>query len=122
MRDLHFSGDDLCILAGPTMVLNGDIRVLKWPGARPTLAANREPGRFESALTESVPLPHGGGSKRAKAICDLPPTLSDGKVVQPGTAVSAGHGAAPSLDCPRRTEGGVRGPPVTSYFPKSVSY
>ena len=58
VRDLHFSGDDLYILAGPTMVLNGDIRVFKWPAARPLLAANREPVRFESALTESVPLPH----------------------------------------------------------------
>jgi len=60
-------------------VLNGDIRVFKWPAARPLLAANREPVRFESALTESVPLPHGRGTNRAEAICDLPPTLSGGK-------------------------------------------
>ncbi|MDC8772966.1 DUF3616 domain-containing protein [Roseateles albus] len=79
VRDLHFSGEDLYILAGPTMVLNGDIRVFKWPAARPLLAANREPVRFEAALTESVPLPHGRGSNRAEAICDLPPALSDGK-------------------------------------------
>ena len=79
VRDLHFSGDDLYILAGPTMVLNGDIRVFKWPAARQLLAANREPVRFESALTESVPLPHGHGTNRAEAICDLPPTLSGGK-------------------------------------------
>ena len=79
VRDLHFSGDDLYILAGPTMVLNGDIRVCKWPAARPLLAANREPVRFEEALTESVALPHGRGTNRAKAICDLPPTLSGGK-------------------------------------------
>lgn len=79
IRDLHFSGDDLFILAGPTMVLNGDIRVFKWPGARPALAANREPVRFEEALTESVPLPHGRGVNRAEAICQLPPALSGGK-------------------------------------------
>ncbi|ALT78520.1 DUF3616 domain-containing protein [Paucibacter sp. KCTC 42545] len=79
IRDLHFSGDDLYILAGPTMVLNGDIRVFKWPAARSLLAANREPVRFEDALTESVPLPHGRGSNRAEAICDLPPALSGGK-------------------------------------------
>jgi hypothetical protein len=79
VRDLHFSGDDLYILAGPTMVLNGDIRVFKWPAARPLLAANREPVRFEAALTESVPLPHGRGVNRAEAICDLPPALSGGK-------------------------------------------
>ena len=79
VRDLHFSGDDLYILAGPTMVLNGDIRVFKWPGARALLAANREPVRFESALSESVPLPHGRGTNRAEALCDLPPALAGRK-------------------------------------------
>ena len=79
VRDLHFSGDDLYILAGPTMVLNGEIRVFKWPGARAVLAANREPVVFEVALTESVSLPHGRGTDRAEAICDLPPELAGGK-------------------------------------------
>ena len=79
IRDLHFSGDDLYILAGPTMVLNGEIRLFKWPAARPLLAANREPIRFEAALIESVSLPHGRGTNRAEAICDLPPTMSGGK-------------------------------------------
>ena len=79
VRDLHFSGDDLYILAGPTMVLNGEIRVFKWPAARPLLAENRDPVRFEAALTESFSLPHGRGTNRAEAICDLPPALSGGK-------------------------------------------
>ena len=79
VRDLHFSGDDLYILAGPTMVLNGEIRVFKWPAAKSLLAANRDPVRFESTLTESVSLPHGRGTNRAEAICDLPPALSGGK-------------------------------------------
>lgn len=79
VRDLHFSDDDLYLLAGPTMVLDGDIRVFKWPRARPVLRANREPVRFETALTASVSLPHGRGTNRAEAICDLPPALSAGK-------------------------------------------
>ncbi len=79
VRDLNFSGDDLYILAGPTMVLNGEIRVFKWPGARPLLATNRDPVRFEMALTESVSLPHGRGTNRAEALCDLPNALSGGK-------------------------------------------
>ena len=79
VRDLHFSGDDLYILAGPTMVLNGEIRVFKWPGAKPLLAANREPARFEAALSESVSLPHGRGTNRAEALCDLPPTMAGRK-------------------------------------------
>jgi hypothetical protein len=80
VRDLHFSGDDLFILAGPTMVLNGEIRVYKWPGARAALAAADEPVRFEETLTESVALPHGRGTNRAEAICELPAALSGGKV------------------------------------------
>jgi hypothetical protein len=78
VRDLHFSGDDLYILAGPTMALDGDVRVFRWPAARPLLAANREAVRFEAALTASLPLPHGRGVDRAEAICDLPPALSGG--------------------------------------------
>ena len=76
VRDLHFCGDDLYILAGPTMVLNGDIRIFKWPGARPFLAANREPARFETSLNESISLPHGRNANRAEAICNLPPELA----------------------------------------------
>lgn len=79
VRDLHFSGDDLYILAGPTMVLNGDIRVFKWPAAKPLLAANREAVRFESSLTESVSLPHGRGTNRAEALCDLPADMAGNK-------------------------------------------
>ena len=50
VRDLHFAGDDLFILAGPTMVLDGDIRLFRWPRARAALADNREPVRFQQAF------------------------------------------------------------------------
>lgn len=76
VRDLQFSGEDLYVLAGPTMVVNGETRLFKWTAARPSLAANQEPVRFETALTESATLPHGRGPNRAEAICDLPPDLS----------------------------------------------
>lgn len=79
VRDLQIEGEDLYILAGPTMVLNGDIRVFKWTGARRVLAANQEAVRFESALIESISLPHGPGTNRAEALCGLPPSLSGGK-------------------------------------------
>jgi hypothetical protein len=79
IRDLHFSGDDLYILAGPTMVLNGDIRIFRWPDARAVLRANQEAARFEVALTESVALPHGRGVNRAEALCDLPPAIAGGE-------------------------------------------
>ena len=48
-------------------------------GARRVLAANRETVRFESALIESISLPHGPGTNRAEALCGLPPSLSGGK-------------------------------------------
>lgn len=76
IRDLHFSGNDLYLLAGPTMVLDGEIRLFEWTGARPLLAANRDPVRFEPALTRSVSLPHGCGTDRAEALCEVPLALS----------------------------------------------
>ncbi len=78
VRDLHFHGDDLHVLAGPTMVLDGDIRVFTWRGARSLLAANQEPVRFDDTLTGTVRLPHGRGVDRAEAICELPAALSGG--------------------------------------------
>jgi Protein of unknown function (DUF3616) len=79
VRDLHFSGDDLYILAGPTMALDGEIRLYKWPFARQALTANQEPVRFQTALNKSVPLPHGRGTDRAEALCDLPSALLTAK-------------------------------------------
>lgn len=72
VRDLHFQGDDLWLLAGPTMVLDGDIRLYKWPGARAWLAGNTGPVSFHESLTESLRLPHGRGTDRAEALCELP--------------------------------------------------
>lgn len=78
VRDLAFHGDDLHILAGPTMVLDGSIRLFKWPAARSVVLANREPVRFEAAIGASLDLPHGRGTDRAEAVCDLPPGLLAG--------------------------------------------
>ena len=75
VRDLHFSGDDLYLLAGPTMVLNGEIRLFKWSGAAQLFASNRDSVRFEHELVSSVALPHGRGTNRAEALCDMPPSL-----------------------------------------------
>ena len=80
VRDLHMAGDDLFILAGPTMVLDGAIRVFRWAGARAALAANGEPVRFEAdACTEELALPHGIGSNRAEAFCEVPLALTRGR-------------------------------------------
>jgi hypothetical protein len=76
IRDLHFSGDDLYILAGPTMVLDGDICVFKWQNAKSLMAANHKPVRFEDNLVELVSLPHALGTNRAEALCELPPEVA----------------------------------------------
>lgn len=76
IRDLHFSGEDLYILAGPTMALDGDIRVFKWPNARSLLALSHEPVRFDATPTEMLSLPHGHACNRAEALCELPPGLT----------------------------------------------
>jgi len=75
VRDLSFHGEDLFILAGPTMVLNGDIRLFKWRGAAAALRANTEPVSFAPPPEASVLLPHGRGTNRAEAVCTLPPAL-----------------------------------------------
>jgi hypothetical protein len=68
---------------GPCMAIPGkdngfDIEGPAVDGCR-LLLGLRDPVRFEAALTESVSLPHGRGTNRAAAICDLPPALSGGK-------------------------------------------
>jgi hypothetical protein len=75
-RDLHLVGGDLFILAGPTMVLDGDIRLLRWRGARDVLAANQAAVRFEEALESRLELPHAPGTDRAEAVCALPASLA----------------------------------------------
>ncbi len=78
VRDLHFHGADLHILAGPTMVLDGEIRVYRWDGARTWLADNREPASFgaDAPPAAALALPHGPGCNRAEALCRLPPALA----------------------------------------------
>jgi hypothetical protein len=57
-------------------VLDGDIRVFKWPNAKSLLAANQEAVRFEAGLSAMLTLPHGHGTNRAEALCALPPELA----------------------------------------------
>jgi hypothetical protein len=59
------------------MVLDGDIRLFHWPGARQALAADGAPVRFESGLRAVSTLPHGRGVDRAEAFCELPESLSE---------------------------------------------
>jgi len=78
VRDLHFDGDDLFVLAGPTMVLDGDIRLFRWPGARGALRTNEAPVRFQATFDAPVDLPHAPGQDRAEAFCELPDGMVPG--------------------------------------------
>ncbi|WP_348945106.1 DUF3616 domain-containing protein [Chitinibacter sp. FCG-7] len=75
IRDLHWSGDDLIILAGPTMALDGAIRVFRWPDAAQAMA-NVDPSAsevlWETGPIEMLSLPYGAGQDRAEAITALP--------------------------------------------------
>ena len=76
VRDLHMDGDDLFILAGPTMVLDGEIRLYRWAGARQALQACTEPAAFWPELEVVCTLPHEPGADRAEAFCAVPRALA----------------------------------------------
>ncbi len=76
IRDLHFEGDMLQILAGPTMVLDGDVRVFGWQDAKPQLLENTENIVFWPKPNLLCALPHSPGRNRAEAFCALPAELS----------------------------------------------
>lgn len=79
VRDLHVDGDDLYILAGPTMVLGGDIHLYRWPQARQHLQGlSKETAMFWPDLRSVCELPHMPGADRAEAFCAVPPALMPG--------------------------------------------
>jgi hypothetical protein len=77
VRDLLFDGDDLLLLAGPTMVLDGDVRLYRWTGAAQALSAGEgEPVRFHHhGISRHTELPHAVGHDRAEAITRVPDGL-----------------------------------------------
>jgi hypothetical protein len=72
IRDLCLDGDDLLVLAGPTMGLDGPVRVLRWRGvARSEAPCVVEAGELEPVLE----LPFGEGCDHAEGItlwCETP--------------------------------------------------
>jgi len=70
VRDLCPIGDDLLVLAGPTMTLDAPVRVFRWVGAARAEVAEVVRG---DALRFEVDLPHGEGEDRAEGIGLLGP-------------------------------------------------
>ena len=72
VRDLRADGDDVLILAGPTMTLDGQVTVFRWIGALADVSGDTvnelEPGVLEPVLT----LPSGHGEDRPEGFMFLP--------------------------------------------------
>jgi hypothetical protein len=77
VRDLCPSGDDLLVLAGPTMDLDGPVRVYRWHGAY--RVEMPEIVRAE-LLTREVELTYGEGDDHAEGLCLMGPP-EDGRLL-----------------------------------------
>lgn len=75
VRDLYLDDQALLVLAGPTMVLDGNVRLFRWPAARQAMANDGQPTRFHEGVATLAELPHSTGHDRAEAITRLPPGL-----------------------------------------------
>ncbi|MBC8030518.1 MAG: DUF3616 domain-containing protein [Pyrinomonadaceae bacterium] len=70
VRDLCLDGEDLLILAGPTMDLDGPVTVFRWPGgANP----KEESLVFRESLQKVIDVPFGNGRDHAEGMTLLPP-------------------------------------------------
>ncbi|MGY1763491.1 GNAT family N-acetyltransferase [Geodermatophilus sp. SYSU D00779] len=78
VRDLCPHGDDLLVLAGPTMDLDGPVRVVRWHGA---LRADTPQVVRGDLLTRELDLPSGDGCDHAEGIGLLGPPDSGRLVV-----------------------------------------
>jgi diamine N-acetyltransferase len=73
VRDLCPHGDDLLVLAGPTMDLDGPVHVVRWHGA---LQADTPQVVRDDLLTRELDLPYGEGHDHAEGIGVLGPADS----------------------------------------------
>ncbi|RMN06055.1 hypothetical protein ALQ65_100889 [Pseudomonas syringae pv. coriandricola] len=65
VRDLCFTGDDLLILAGPTMEQDGPVKVFRWRGG----FAGEESVIFSDQLQLVMEVPFGQGVDHAEGMC-----------------------------------------------------
>lgn len=66
LRDLCTSGDDLLILAGPTMDQDGPVTVFRWRGG---FASDEESVVFTDQLEKVLDVPFGQGNDHAEGMC-----------------------------------------------------
>ena len=77
VRDLCPAGDDLLVLAGPTMDLDGPVRVYRWHGAA---RADMPQVVRGAGLARELELTYGEGDDHAEGLAVLGP-LSDGRLL-----------------------------------------
>ena len=68
VRDLCARGDDLLVLAGPTLTVAGPQKVFRWPGGA---RLDRETLAFRKDLPTVLDIPVGAGPERAEGIASL---------------------------------------------------
>lgn len=66
VRDLCTSGDDLLILAGPTMDLDGPVTIFRWRGG---FTSDEESVVFTDQLEKVLEVPFGQGNDHAEGMC-----------------------------------------------------
>ena len=90
VRDLCPSGDDLLVLAGPTMDLDGPVRIYRWSGA--CRVEIPEIVRAES-LTREVELTYGEGDDHAEGLSLIGPPEGGRLLVVYDSPAAARHTA-----------------------------
>jgi hypothetical protein len=93
VRDLCPDGGDLLVLAGPSMDLDGPVRVYRW---RDALAGDPPQVVREQALSRELELPYGEGNDHAEGIALLPgrrllvvyDSPAPDRLVDPGTVLA----------------------------------
>jgi hypothetical protein len=97
IRDLLLDGDDLVILAGPTMDLDGPSRIYRWPGALEASAPAVVPHEQIELLLD---VPYGAGCDHAEGIALLEAAGSERRllVVYDSPAASRLHEDGAAID------------------------
>lgn len=72
IRDLRADGDDLLVLAGPTMTLNGQVAVYRWVGGLLPSSGDTVTDIAAGRLEHVLDLPHGHGEDRPEGFVRLP--------------------------------------------------
>ncbi|MFG1609655.1 DUF3616 domain-containing protein [Actinoplanes sp. NPDC049265] len=90
VRDLCPAGEDLLVLAGPTMDLDGPVRIYRWHGA---MTVEQPSVVRDEVITREVELTYGEGDDHAEGLGVIgPPESKQALIVYDSPAVARFHG------------------------------